>query len=178
MKRTYLIFILILTACRKTPPKSYEIISVELARSGAWSDFGATIRVDSSMNYIYFGDKGQIKQGYFAGKISRELWDTLNQRLEKTRFKSVDTTTNLNTKDGEYYQLIVHWTTGKRNILRVGDTSADTILAFCKWMDTTYKLVKLHRLSVNISNRFETKFHNTYRPTIAQVKFPPPEKYK
>lgn len=101
-----LCFVLLLLSCTKPKQHKNEIIKVELARSGAWSDYGGTISIDTSLNYKYYGDYGNIKQGYFTGKISGKFWDTLNRKLEQIRYKKLPASDNANVVDVNYFELI------------------------------------------------------------------------
>lgn len=175
MKYTLLVsFSLLFIGCSKPVHRNDEITKVELARSGAWSDYGATISIDNALNYMYFGDYGKAKQKYFLGKFDAMLWDTLNHKLEAANFRTADTATNMHIEDAHYYELIVHWEGGIRRILRVSGEKPNAILALCRWIDTTYKTVKLRRVDHPI--KFETIFHSPLpKPTFDSVKSPPPK---
>jgi len=167
------LLLILLSGCKTYVPKFNKITKVELARSGAWSDYGATISIDSVLNYKYFGDYANVKQGYFIGKFDVRFWDTLNHKLEAANFRIADTATNMNVKDARYYELIIQWESGKKRLLRLSDMKADSILSLCRWIDTTYKRVKLKR--VDQPFKFETVFHSPLpKPSFNNVKFPPP----
>eukprot|EP01037_Dinobryon_pediforme_P016380 gene16380-16558_t len=89
---------LLAISCAKPKPQ-YDITKVELTRSGAWSDFGGSISIDSSLNYKYYGDYGKVKQWFFTGKVSTQFWDTLNQKLKHIKYKTLSVTDNENTVD-------------------------------------------------------------------------------
>lgn len=154
-----LLFIMLSLSCDKPISRNSEITKVELARSGAWSDFGAAIIIDSALNYKYCDDN--IKEGNFSGKIGKRFWDTLTRKLEAGNFKTVDSTTNMTAMDAEYYELIIHWKNKKRRILRTGH-GQDPILKTCKWLNNSYKNVKLHQLNTPI--KFESEFQKIRRP--------------
>jgi hypothetical protein len=167
------IIALAIFGCSEPNRQNNEITKVELARSGAWSDYGATISVDTSFNYKYFGDHGNVKQGYFIGKIDIKFWDTLNQKLQKIHYKTLPITDNAHMVDVNYFELIVHWKNGKKRISRAWNWPSDTsVLKVIMWIDNSYQLVKLHQ--VRDSVQFETRYHKLPRPNISEVKFPPP----
>jgi hypothetical protein len=169
---TSLLIVVFLMACNKPVGRHYEITKVELARSGAWSDYGATLSIDTSLNYKYFGDIGVIKQSYFIGKISSNLWDTLNQKLEHIKYKALPTESYTNIQDVNYFELIVHWENGEKHIIRVWESPPDSVLSVIKWIDTSYRKVKL--LHVKDTFKFESKYHLNWKPPIDRVYFPPP----
>ena len=106
---------LLLIGCNKPIHRNNEITRIEFARSGPWSHFGASISIDSSLNYKYWGDYKGVKQKYFAGKISEGFWDTVNVKLEKAKFKTIIPTSYSGCKDCKYYELIVYWN-NKKNV--------------------------------------------------------------
>src|SRR5271165_6301475 len=97
--------LLFLLSCKNPPHQNNEITKVELARSGAWSDNGAAISIDSSLSYKYYD--GNVKQGNFIGKTSEKFWDTLNRKFEQIKFKSIPATDNKHIWDANYFELIV-----------------------------------------------------------------------
>ena len=172
----WLISIILLVACKKPAGRNNEITKIELERSGAWADFGASISIDTSLNYKYFGDYGDVKQGYFIGKVNRKFWDTLNQKFAHVKFKALPVSDNISAVDINYFELIIHWKGGKQRILRAWDGRSDSVLNVIKWLDTSYKAVQLHHIKSPI--KFETTFHNLPKPAIDHVNFPPPTKMR
>ena len=160
-----------------TKPKTHinEITKVELARSGAWSDYGAAISVDSSLNYKYCDNNA--KRHYFAGKVGEDFWDTLNRKFERIKFKSLPATDNKLIQDANYFELIIYWKDSSRRITRARDIKIDSVVNTLIWLNDSYKNVKLHQ--VNHSIKFETTYQDPLfppKPKIDQVKFPPPVK--
>ena len=166
-----LLCLVLLLSCPKPRPHINEITKVELARSGAWSDFWVTISIDTSLNYRYYGDYGKVKQGYFAGIVKAKFWDSLTRKLGHIKYKTLPVSDNAHVVDVNYFELIIHWKTGKRRITRAWDYPPDSVLSVIKWIDTSYQKVKLHQLKDSI--KFETKFHSSYRFSHP-IMFPPP----
>lgn len=170
---SFIIFIILSVSCKKAAYQNNEITKVELARSGAWSDFGASISIDTSLNYKYFGDYGKVKQGYFTGKVTHKFWDTLNQRLQEIKFKTIDANDNSHVVDVNYFEVIIYWKGHKRRIVRVRPRENDSIINVFLWLNDSYQNVKLHPVKNPIV--FETTYHTPLpKPTIGKVKFPPP----
>jgi hypothetical protein len=173
MKYTLILsFIILLMSCKKAIHQNNEITKVELARGGAWFDFGATISVDSSLNYKYFGDYGKVKQGYFTGKVSHQFWDTLNQKFEEVKFKTVPPYSKIVLLDADYFELIIYWRNGKRKITRYWDGEQEPVIAVFNWLDSSYKSTRLKQ--VNNPFKFETTAHRQLKPKVDRSKFPPP----
>lgn len=165
---------LVFAGCTTNHSRKNEITRIELARSGAWSDFGGTISIDSALDYKYWGDYANIKQAFFKGKITGKFWDTVNLRLEETKLKKAKFETGLGCKDCEYYELIIHWKNKKSRFLRTSDSSQDSLMTVIRWIDSSYKNLKLQR--VNDSIKFEVTSHQPPGPPIKFVNFPPPVK--
>jgi len=164
--------LLFFISCTKPVQPNNEIRKVVLARSGAWSDYGAAISVDSSLSYKYC-DNNQ-KQHYFVGKVDEKFWDTLNRKLEEVKFRSLPATDNTHIADAEYYELIVYWKKGKRRLTRVWDfPQQDSALNVIKWLNDSYKKVKLKPVKGPI--QFETTYQRLLPMVhVDQVHFPPP----
>lgn len=174
MRRTIILsLITLIIACNKHAQRNNEITKVELARSGAWADNGAAISVDSSLNYKYYD--GNVKQGYYWGKISAKLWDTLNRKFEEIKFKTIQPVAYRGAEDVNIFELIIHWKGGKRRILREWYGKPDPISNTVLWLNNSYKSVKLHRIQHSIA--FETTYQiPPPKPKLDQIKFPPPIK--
>jgi hypothetical protein len=151
--------ILLFLSCMKSNHKTDEISKVELARSGAWSDYGSAISIDSSLNYKYCDDN--FKGANFVGKIDKRFWDTLTTRLEADNFTTIDSTTDMNTFDASYFELIIHWNNKRKRIIRVGN-GREPIVKLCSWLDSSYKKVHLSRINQPI--KFESEFQKKRRP--------------
>jgi hypothetical protein len=172
MKYKVLLFVFLFIACKKLQPQYNEISKIELARSGAWSDFGATISIDSALNYKYYGDYGKVKQGYFTGKTNRKLWDTLTKKFEHINYKTVSSSENLSGADVNYYEVIIHWKNHTKKIIRISPREPDAVINTIRWLDSSFSKVKLDQ--VNNPIKFETTYHGLPKPEMDSVAFPPP----
>jgi len=166
---------LLLASCKNGEHRVNEITKVELARSGAWTDFGAVISIDSSLNYNYHGKYGNIKKGYFTGKVSPDFWDTLNQKFEQVHYKKIKPIIDsMNVVDVNYFELIIHWKNQKLRIIRVRPRETDSLMNVIFWLDSSYTQIKLRQARSPF--KFETTYQDPPHPQIKQVKFPPPIK--
>jgi len=168
-----------LISCKKPVRQNNEITKVELARCGAWSDPGAAISIDTSLNYHYFGllnksNPANQSQKYYQGKATEGFYDTLNKKFDQIKYKTLDTTDNGYVTDVNYFELIIHWQTGKRRIIRIDTGGNTTVMKTLKWLDSSYKNIKLHQ--VKIPFKFETVFQDPPHPNPIQIRFPPPIK--
>lgn len=159
----------LITSC--THPN--QITRIEFARSGAWSDWGAAISIDNSLQYNYYGGKENHRY-YYTGKITQQLWDTLITKLNKIDLKNTWSDDGERASDVPYYELIVYWQTDKKRFVRNGIIISDSLSRVAGWIDNSNESVKLKQVSKPI--KFETTFQNPPAVDIKQVKFPPPEK--
>ena len=157
-----------LLSCKKPKLHTNEIVKIELARSGAWSDFGAAIGIDSSLSYRYYN--GNTRK-YFTGKITEEFWDTLNTKFKEMKYKVADTTDNIDVVDVNHFELIIHWKDHKRRIVRVHGSHPDSVLSVMLWLNGSAKNVKLHRI------RTQIPFETTYQNPPPSPHFPPGFKF-
>ena len=168
------IFIFLIISCTKPKVHNNEITKVELARMGVWADPGAAISVDTSLNYKYYGSLNEdysgkvvhVERAYYTGKVSKSFWDTLNCKVEKIGYRTLDTADNMRASDVNYFELIIHWKTGKRRIIRMSSMKNDSVLNTINWLNDSYKGVKLQKVKDFI--KFETKFQ--YSPVVPAVK--------
>jgi len=176
-----LLFLVLLFSCTKPVRPNNEIIKIELARSGAWSDQGAAISIDSALNYKYYGllNGGSLreKRKYYTGKISEQFWDTLNSKFKKLKSKELTAIDNEDIADANYLELIIHWKTSKTRSIKIYSLGKDSLTNTLIWLDTTYKMVSLKQ--VDTIFHFEVTFQNPPpKPQVGNVKFPPPIKNK
>jgi len=137
---------------------------------GAWSDPGACMSVDSSLTYKYYGQLNDTTRHYYTGKTSPEFWDTLNQKFDLIKYKTVLPTTDMNVSDVHYFEIIVHWKNKKRRIVRVG-LGTDTVLTVMRWLNNSHYKMSLRQSKTPI--KFETTFQNPPPgPKIDSVNFP------
>lgn len=166
------LILLLLFSCRRAAVRHDEIRKIEFARSGAWSDLGVSISVDSSLNYKYWGDYQTEKQKYFVGKISQAFWDTLNVNLDRIKFKTVKPRVLYGCADCEYYELIIHWSNGTAHIFRSSGEPDDSVTQMCEWLGDNHHIPKLKQVKDSI--KFETTTHHVINPAVKSIKFPPP----
>jgi hypothetical protein len=175
------LLVLLSISCIKPTQQNNEITKVELASSGAWSDPGAAISIDDSLNYKYYGllnhnysmDSFPHKRLYYEGKISSGFLDTLNTKLKQLKYKTLDTIDYSSVKDANSFELIIYWRNGKRRIVRIDTGGTDPVVKTMEWLNDSYKKVKLKPIQGPI--KFETTIQiSPPQPKFMQIKFPPP----
>lgn len=164
--------LLVICSCKRKAHPTNEITKIEFARSGAWSDWGAAISIDNTLQYKYYGGVGHVRH-YYVGKVTPQFWDTLNRKLSNIDFKKVRPDDDQRVADANYYEMIVYWKNKKRRIVRMGFVITDSLSRIASWIDNSYKKIKL--VQVPNAIKFETTFQNPPpMPKIDRVRFPPP----
>ncbi|WCT12613.1 hypothetical protein [Mucilaginibacter jinjuensis] len=169
-----LFIILIFEGCTKTQSHQNQITKIELSRTGGESDDGAIISIDSNLICNYYGRLDNSKsEHYYSGKITAAFWDTLNKRVEQTKFKSASLNSNSHVSDSEEFELIIHSKTGKNRFLRIWGRESDPVLEFMIWLNGAYKKAKLTKAADSI--KFEAVIRNPPMPKLDHVLFLPPK---
>jgi len=163
------LLVILFAACSR--PDRNEIIKIELVRSGAWSNFGAVVSVDSSLNYKYYARN--LKQGYFIGTVSKRFWDTLNTKLEQIQFKTLPSDNINSSADAEYFELIIYWEHGKRTITKFESLNNNPVDKTFIWLNDSYKNIWLQRVKNPI--KFESAQPNLPPSPSDSMSFLPPK---
>jgi len=166
-------------ACRNPAKRKDQINRIDIADGGCMKGCPAIgISIDTSLTLKYYGGYKAKLQGYYEGKITQGLWDTLNLKLTHINYKKLDTATYYG-MDGETAEVIFYWNKQKRHITREIYEDPDSVSHVLIWIVNSYKQVKLHKLTDTV--KLETKYQfmmppRPPRPKLDQVKFPPPRK--
>jgi hypothetical protein len=161
-----------LSACHKQERRKNEIAKIELATGDCYGKCRhAALRIDSALNYIYFGGEHADKEGYYKGKISQAMWDTLNKKLEQVHFKQLDTTYRQSVDD-QTVEFIIYYAQKVKHIRAQSGSLPDSVGRVFYWIADTYKSVKLIPTQDEI--RFTTKAQDPLIPPMPldNVKFP------
>jgi len=174
-----IVIIILLISCRKIDHPKNEIVKIELAQSGGLNSYyrSTAISIDSSLSYKYYGvlnNSGNLdfpEPKFYKGLISEELWDTLNQKFKRIKYKTLDTVDSRGTTDVNYFELIIHWRNGSKRITRIDTGGNYPAIKTLIWLNNTYKNIKLNQVTEPI--KFEVTCQTPPHIKIDQVKFPP-----
>jgi len=153
----YSLMALLIIGCNPNH-NSETITKVDFAVSGAMFSQGEAISIDSALNYKYLGLLGKKEQGCYQGKISRQTWDSLTQKLKQINFDTISENGNKHILDVEYAELIIHWNNKEKRIVRAWDGKSPLLGVF-NWIATTTKYANLTEVKGPIN--FETTFQNS-----------------
>lgn len=162
MKIKYLLiplFLLIIISCREhqTKIRSNEITKICFATGGC---FGTcpflAIEIDSNLNYKFYGSNYAKLKGYYSGKISQALWDTINMKFEFLKYRSLDT--NVSSVDDMSFQSIIHFGKYIKKIEHQELELPKDVRENFFWLMNSYKNIDLKKLNDTIL--FETEIQN------------------
>jgi hypothetical protein len=137
--------------------RNNEISKISFASGGCYGKCPfMAIEVDSSLSYKYYGGQYSDKPGFYAGKISTVLWDSINIKFEKVDFKHLDSSYQLSIDDLATQTVIDYG--DKRKIITAQSASLpkniDSVLT---WIMYSYKKVNLipSKDSINFYSRLQ-----------------------
>jgi hypothetical protein len=122
------------------------------------------------LSYKYYGGLYSDKPGYYTGKISTELWDSINIKFEKVDFKRLDTSYQQSIDDLATQTVIYYG--NKRKVITARSASLPrTVDSVLKWIMYSYKKVNL------IPSKDSIDFYSRLQYPL-QLPPPWPESYK
>lgn len=137
--------LLALIACteRKPERKPSEITRVSFATGGCNGRCPLmALEVDSSLAYQFYGGLYSEKPGFWTGKISTDLWDSITNGLEKIKFRDLDSSYQASVDDLATETIVFF---GKRQ-KRVRAQSASLprpVDSLLKWLMYSFRKVQL-----------------------------------
>lgn len=171
-----LVLICFLAGCFQPTKKEDNINKIEIATSGCLRGCPVIgISIDSSLAFRYYGGYKAKLQGYYSGVVTRGFWNTLNIKLKKISFKTLDTSKDYPI-DGEVAEAIFYWNNQKRHIFKSIDADPDSVSHVLIWIINSYKNIELNKLKD--SGKFETRYQYMMppKPNLHQIIFPPPKR--
>src|ERR1700761_2753086 len=105
--------IIIIIACDRPTHRENEISKIELATSSCLGPCAITaVSIDSSLNFKFYGGSHASKKGYYSGKISPKMWDSITTKLEIANYKTLHLN-YVSPGDDQTLELIVHYKNSK-----------------------------------------------------------------
>lgn len=172
------VFLIVFFACNKPKKRVNEITKIEIATGGCFGACQLTaVVIDSSLLYRYYGgelplalfpkpEQREKLVGYYSAKISRELWDSFNFKLEQINYKQLDTSYEKSVDD-ESLNVLIHYNNKVKHIKAQSTSLPDSVAKVFYYIIKSYKVVKPERTM----DTFE--IHRSM-PDIRDVRFPPP----
>jgi len=167
----FLMFLFASCTSKKVKARNNEISKISFASGGCYGKCPfMAIEVDSSLSYKYYGGLYSDKPGYYTGKISAELWDSINIKFEKVDFKHLDTSYQLSIDDLATQTIIDYG--NKRKVITAQSASLPrNVDSLLNWIMYSYKKVNLipSKDSIDFYSRLQypivlpPPMHKTYK---------------
>jgi hypothetical protein len=108
MRNILFLCLSVFAACNDQKPKN-DITDIELLVNNKMGPTLITeIKIDSSLNYNFYGGWGRVINGGGSGKISSVLWNTLTTRLQQINYEKLKRSGGLTT-GAQQLEIIVHY---------------------------------------------------------------------
>lgn len=171
-----LLICLLLIACNKTVQKKSEITRIELATGDCFGPCQLTsIRIDSSLKYQFYGGWApdpdptvpihrNFTKGYYNGRLSKPLWDTLTAHLRKINYRKLDTCYD-HSADDQSLELIIHYSNKVKHIKAQSASLPSEVRTVFYEIANSYKSIKLNATKQPI--KFETIYQQKHMLKIS-----------
>lgn len=103
-KLILLTFISLFFGCKRQEKQKNEITKIYIATGLCYGYCPIqSVEIDSSLTVKYYGKNYAKKKGFYIGKITPEVWDSINSRFERIKFKELDSVNNHSIDDPPVY---------------------------------------------------------------------------
>ena len=163
-----------------TQRRHNEITKIEVATGICFGPCQRTaVSIDSSLNYGYYGDKFLINrpsdnqriEGYYRGKITKEMWDAINVSLEKIHYKQLDSVYNGNVDD-QGIEILIYFNDKVKHISATYGSLPDGTRRTFYSISRSYKSVNLTPVDTIAFGTTE-QLHSSRPIHVKDIKFPP-----
>ncbi len=135
------------------------------------------IEVDSSLNYKFFGGEKAIKKGLMQGKISKDLWDTIQIKFthlqywitkEQSLERNIGPKVTCSPPPPFTMSTLIHYEGKVKQLNTEGNDSIANVLL---WLLNTYKTVNLKALPPDEKLTFELELPiiNTHHSSLSDT---------
>ena len=131
-----------------------------------------SIEIDSSLTYKYYGGLYSDKSGFYTGKISLGLWDSINIGFEKVDFKHLDSSYQRSIDDLAT-QTIIFYSNGRKIINAQSASLPRSVDSLLDWTMYSYRRVNLVRSRDSLTFYSNLQYGVPVPPPIRD--FVPPE---
>lgn len=173
MKVTYLFFCMVMfVACHKRyEKKPGEISTIELATGDCFGPCQLTaIKLDTSLNCQFYGgwapsfNQQKIIKGYYSGKITVAIWDSITKHLQQIKFKKLEHHFP-EVNDAQPLEVIIHYANTVTHIWATFSGLPEKVREVCNEIANTYKNVDLKKVKQSI--KFETTYQQRWRLQVS-----------
>ena len=148
MKNRTIIFLLtfyLLLSCKNIEKRNNEITKISVTTGLCYGTCPVqTVEIDSSLIVKYHGMEYAKRKGYYIGKITPKVWDSINSRFEKIKYKELDSVYDNSVDDPPVYLKI--YFKNKIKIIRAQSASLpEEVEKTYRWLIEVVQSVKLNK---------------------------------
>lgn len=174
MKNKAIIVLLIsclLTGCKNTEKRNNEITKVSLYTGLCYGTCPIqTVEIDSSLTVKYHGMKFANSKGYYIGKVTPAIWDSINSRFEKIKFKELDSVYDHSADDPPVY-FKIYYQNKIKTITAQSASLPEDVQKTYRWLIDVALRVKLSKTNDTLI------FEREHLPFMAPPTPPPPPRF-
>ncbi|MFP9117632.1 DUF6438 domain-containing protein [Flavobacterium sp. RNTU_13] len=165
MKTKILLLLLCLSflCCKKSEKRNNEITKITLSTGVCgWICPYQTIEIDSSLTLRYHGmENGKLK-GYFIGKISEKLWDSINHRFEIIGYKKFHSKYTAKASDDTSMYLKIDYQNQQKCVKAQSSGLPNYLDNTLYWLITLKDSIKLRQTTDTLSFDHENINHTNH----------------
>jgi hypothetical protein len=160
--------------CKDNVRRTNQIIRIDMAVEGTAPNGGMALSIDTSLVCHYFGDSQSLKPGNYKGTIDKDLWDSLNVRLERIGYKQLDTIDNV-VADVPSTEVVIQWKGHRKHLLRDLNLYPDSMSKVLQWITQFYKTQQLKPVKDTFLYNTVVQFPPIDQKILNGHHFPPPK---
>jgi hypothetical protein len=151
-----IMIMIVIISCKqdKGHPRHNDLERIVFATGGCFGTcpFSA-IEIDSSLKYKFYGGKYSLRSGFYTGNITQELWDSLNIKLEKIKYKQLDSCYS-HSVDDLAMEVILFFNGQSKHFSAQSASLPDSVYRCFSWILKTQN--RIHLVSSKDSLKFKT----------------------
>lgn len=132
------------------------------------------IDIDSSLTFKYHGVEYTNNLGFYNGKITNGLWDTLNLKLESIKYRQLRASYDHSVDDLSTELYIFYDGNKVKHISGQSASLPDSVMTVYQWLLTSIKKLKFKRTTDSLVFPTQIEKHIPGLE-VDHIKFPPPK---
>lgn len=144
---------------QQTQLRQNKITKLSFATGGCLGECPfMALEIDSTLDFKFYGGKYSKLQGFYSGKISQSIWDSINIKFEPLQNRNLDN--GIRTLDDMAIQNIIHFGKTIKNISAQEMELPEDVRNDYHWLMEVYKKGDLTKMTDTI--HFETSLQNEW----------------
>lgn len=137
------ILVALFSCSNKPTARSNELERIVLATGGCYGTCPImAMEVDSSLSYKFYGLEYTDSVGYYAGKVPRLFWDSVNVMFENINYRQLDTSYQ-HSVDDLSIEAVLYFDNQQKHIHAQSHSLPDSVRQVFYWLMDSYKTLTL-----------------------------------